>query len=56
MQKIAKPVALLALVATILPPVLFVANALSEGPMRIAMLIGAVLWFAFAPFWLKSDS
>ncbi len=55
MQKIAKPLALLALVATILPPILFLAKSMAEGPMKWIMLAGSILWFATAPFWLKEN-
>jgi hypothetical protein len=42
----------LALALTIVPPVLFVAGSLGEGPMKLTMLVGAVLWFLTAPRWL----
>lgn len=53
MNAVAKILAPLALVATILPAVLFLFNALGEGPMKATMLIAAVVWFATAPFWMK---
>ncbi len=56
MNSVAKILAPLALVATILPAVLFLFKALGEGPMKATMLIAAVVWFATAPFWMKGGS
>lgn len=53
MKAAAKIFAPLALVATILPPLLYLFKAISDGPMKLAMLAGTIAWFAFAPFWLK---
>lgn len=55
MQKIAKPIALLALAITIVPPLLFAVGALAESPMKWLMLLGTLLWFGSAPFWLKEN-
>jgi hypothetical protein len=53
MNTIAKILAPLALVATILPAVLNAFKAIEAGPMKLTMLIATVVWFIFAPFWLK---
>jgi hypothetical protein len=53
MNAIAKFLAPLALVGTILPPVLFLFKMVNEGTMKLTMLIAAVAWFATAPFWMK---
>ena len=53
MNAIAKVLAPLALVATILPPLLFLFKAISEGPMKVTMLVATIVWFATAPFWMK---
>jgi hypothetical protein len=53
MTKIAKILGPLALVLTILPPLLFLGKAMSEPNMKIAMLAGTILWFATAPWFLK---
>ena len=53
MNTIAKILAPLALVATILPAVLNAFKAIEAGPMKLTMLIATIVWFAFAPFWLK---
>ena len=53
MKSIAKVLAPLALAGTILPPLLFLLQAISEGPMKVTMLAAAILWFATAPFLMK---
>jgi len=53
MNAIAKVLAPLSLVATILPPLLFLFQAMSEGPMKVTMLVATIVWFATAPFWMK---
>lgn len=54
-----KPVALVALLAlalTIGPATLFALGSLGESTMKLVMLLGAVLWFATAPRWLRGGS
>jgi hypothetical protein len=53
MNAIAKLLAPLSLVATILPPVLFLFHAMSEGAMKVTMLAATIVWFVTAPFWMK---
>ena len=53
MKAFAKFLAPLALAATIVPPLLFLFKAMSEGPMKATMLVATVVWFAAAPFWLQ---
>lgn len=50
---LAKLLSLLALAGTILPPFLYFFQAIGEGPVKVTMLVSAMLWFAAAPFWLK---
>jgi hypothetical protein len=52
----AKILAPLSLVATIVPAVLYAFKVMEDGPMKLTMLIGAVVWFVFAPFWLKGGN
>ncbi len=56
MNAVAKILAPLALVATLLPPLLYLFKAMSEGSMKLTMLVGAIAWFASAPFWMKGGS
>jgi hypothetical protein len=53
--KAAKPIGLLSLVGTIVPPLLFMLHWLESGPMQAIMFASCVLWFATAPFWMKSE-
>lgn len=55
MRQLAKILGLLALAGTVVPPLLFLLQAMSEGSMKVIMLLSAVLWFATAPFWMKSS-
>ena len=43
---------MLALGATILPPVLFVADRVTLGATQLWMLAATVIWFAAAPLWM----
>lgn len=56
MNRLAKILAPLALVATLLPALLFLFQVMAEGPMKATMLAAAVGWFVFAPFWMKGGS
>ena len=53
MKAFAKILGPLALAATIVPPLLFMLKAMSEGLMKATLLVAAVAWFVAAPFWLK---
>jgi hypothetical protein len=53
MTAVARILAPLALAGTLLPPVLYLFKAMGEGPMKLTMLVAAIVWFAAAPFWLK---
>lgn len=53
MPQIAKVLGLLSLAGTIVPPLLFLAHAMSEGSMKAIMLVSAVVWFVTAPLWMK---
>lgn len=53
MSKLACPIAVLALVATIVPPLLFLWQLMDEESMKSIMLGASAVWFAAAPFWLR---
>lgn len=55
MTHLAKPIALLALFATVAPPVLFLFHVIGDAPMKSIMLAAAVVWFIAAPFWLREN-
>lgn len=56
MQSIARVLAPLALVGTILPPFLYLFKMMGDGPMKLIMLLATVVWFVFAPFWMKGGN
>lgn len=51
-MKTARLLALLGLLLTLGPAALFALGLLAEGPMKLALLGGTILWFAAAPRWL----
>lgn len=53
MNSVARYASWLALALTVVPAALFALNVLGDGPMKIAMVVGTVLWFGAAPYWLK---
>jgi hypothetical protein len=55
MKAIAKPIGLLSLVGTIVPPLLFMFQKLDLDPMKNIMLVSCVLWFITAPMWMKAE-
>jgi hypothetical protein len=54
MTQLAKVLGLLALAGTIVPPLLYLAQAMGEAPMKLIMLLSTVVWFTTAPFWMKA--
>jgi hypothetical protein len=52
MKRAAQLVSLAALAGTIVPPVLFFVGQLQIEPMKWAMLVAAVAWFAATPVWM----
>ena len=56
MNAIAKPLALLALAATLIAPVLTALGHLGDSAMKGTLLVATIAWFVSAPFWLKEDS
>ncbi|HWL17301.1 MAG TPA: hypothetical protein VNR00_16965 [Opitutus sp.] len=55
-MKLARLVALLALVLTVGPAILFAAGVLSDAAMKHTMLVGTLLWFIAAPRWLHGGT
>jgi hypothetical protein len=56
MTKIAKPLALVGLALTILPPLLIFVGAMELNFLKPLMLIGMVLWYLGATPWLGISS
>lgn len=55
MKSIALPVGILALIGTIVPPLLFMLHKIEQDPMKNLMLVSTLLWFVTAPMWMKSE-
>lgn len=55
MKAIALPLGLLALVGSILPPILFMLGMMGHEPMKHLMLASTLVWFVTAPMWMKSE-
>ncbi len=55
MNTIAKPIGLLSLAGTIVPPLLFMFHKLDLDPMKNIMFVSCVLWFVTAPLWMKAE-
>lgn len=56
MNTVARILAPLALVATLLSPVLFLFHVMSEEAMKTVLLGAAVAWFVCAPVWMKGGA
>jgi hypothetical protein len=56
MKIAAQAVSALALVATIVPPLLLLAGRLELEPMKTWMLAATVAWFVATPFWMEHKS
>lgn len=54
-RSVAKILGLGALVGTILPPAMFMFEALPLDAMKGIMLVATVVWFVAAPFWMKVE-
>jgi hypothetical protein len=54
MKSLAKVLGLLALVATILPPALFMFKLMALETVKWTMLAATVVWFVTAPVWMKA--
>jgi hypothetical protein len=55
MQSLAKTFGLLALAATIVPPVLFMLKIMPLDPMKWTMFAATIVWFVTAPMWMKTS-
>jgi hypothetical protein len=52
MSAIARLVSGLALVGTILPPLLFFADRMALDQVKWWMLVATIVWFVATPFWM----
>jgi hypothetical protein len=51
----ARGIGYLALLGTLLPPLLFMWGQLDLLSMQRVMLAACIAWFVAAPFWMKTD-
>jgi hypothetical protein len=52
MKQILQLISLAGILLTIIPPILFFMGKISQSSQNTWMLIGAVIWFGSAIFWL----
>ncbi|MFY0626822.1 MAG: hypothetical protein JXR07_11015 [Reichenbachiella sp.] len=50
-----KRISLLVIVLILLLPILTLTAVISSDDMKLYMLIGSVIWFVLAPFWIKNE-
>lgn len=55
-MKLPRIASLVALTLVVGPAALFALGRLGEPAMKLAMLVGTILWFAAAPRWLRGES
>ena len=53
MKRLAQIISFVALVATLVPPLLFFADRLDLPHTQLAMLFAAGVWFLTAPLWME---
>jgi hypothetical protein len=53
MKRVAQLISALALLATILPPLLFFGDKLELSTVKGILLAAAVLWLVATPFWME---
>ena len=56
MNNLLKIVSYVALVATIVPAVLFMAGMMNLNTVQIVALVGTAGWFATTPFWMGRET
>jgi hypothetical protein len=54
MKQILYFISLTGLLMTMVPPILFFLGKITHSVQNVVMLLGAVIWFASAVFWLGS--
>jgi hypothetical protein len=54
-KAVARPIGYLALLGTIVPPLLFMFHKIELTPMQGIMLVSCIAWFVAAPLWMKTE-
>lgn len=55
MQSAAKPISFVALAATILPSLLYFGGMMDHDAVKIAALVGTIVWFITTPMWMGRE-
>jgi len=55
-MSVIKIISYLSLLAVLLAPMLFYADALTEAQMNVTLLAGTVVWFATAYTWINKEA
>jgi len=57
MKPLIPVVSIIGLALVIVPPIVYLAGAIDKSSMTSLMLVGTIVWFVTAPFWLgrKAD-
>lgn len=55
-MSILKIISYLCLLAVVLAPILFYTGTLTESQMKLALLVGTVVWFASAATWINKET
>lgn len=52
MKKLLPSVSLVGLALVIVPAILYLAETVEKDSMKLLMLLGSLVWFGTAPFWM----
>lgn len=55
MKSIAILIGAVALLGSIVPPLLFMTGSMEQDAMKLAMLLSCLVWFVTAPMWMKAN-
>jgi len=56
MKRLLQSVSILGLILTLVPSFLVMAGRLAWETHSALMLIGMIMWFSSAPFWMRKDT
>lgn len=56
MKKLILLMSFLGLLLVIGPAILYLSDLIEKDSMKTLMLIGTIIWFVLAPFWMKEEA
>ena len=56
MKPFLKLISIIGLLVTIIPSFLVFANIVTPDTNKLLMIVGTLLWFSSAPFWMNKES